>query len=113
MSIFTSKSFKSIFLAVLMVTMSLSAGIVELHRSPLADANDVAAVGAGCAFITRASGEAIYVDPVNGSDAWDVPGRVQKQHFLTHSTTLLLTMKSFCTAGGITKTSLSMAKITC
>ena len=30
-----------------MVTMSLSAGIVELHRSPLADANDVAAVGAG------------------------------------------------------------------
>ncbi|DAC47620.1 MAG TPA: hypothetical protein D7H93_00570, partial [Candidatus Poseidoniales archaeon] len=71
MSIFTSKSFKSIFLAVLMVTMSLSAGIVELHRSPLADANDVAAVGAGCAFITRSSGEAIYVDPVNGSDAWD------------------------------------------
>ena len=54
-----------------MVTMSLSAGIVELNRSPLADANDVAAVGAGCAFITRASCEAIYVDPVNVSDAWD------------------------------------------
>ncbi|MDA8610547.1 putative Ig domain-containing protein, partial [Euryarchaeota archaeon] len=54
-----------------MVSMSLSVGIVELHRSPLTNANDVAGVGAGCAFITRASGEAIYVDPVNGSDAWD------------------------------------------
>ena len=54
-----------------MVTMSLSVGIVELNRASLADANDAAAVGAGCAFVTRASGEAIYVDPVNGSDDWD------------------------------------------
>ncbi|MDA9829639.1 putative Ig domain-containing protein, partial [Candidatus Poseidoniaceae archaeon] len=70
-AVLNRKSIKSIWLAVLMVSMSLSVGIVELHRSPLTNANDVAGVGAGCAFITRASGEAIYVDPVNGSDAWD------------------------------------------
>ncbi|MBL6807347.1 MAG: hypothetical protein ISQ54_07800, partial [Candidatus Poseidonia sp.] len=64
-------SAKSIFLAVLMVTMSLSAGIVEINRAPWLETEDVAAVGAGCASITRASGEAIYVDPVNGSDAWE------------------------------------------
>lgn len=63
-----TKSFKSILLAVLMVSMSLSVGIVELNRTPLAGSDVVASVGAGCAFITRASGETIYVDPVNGSD---------------------------------------------
>jgi hypothetical protein len=66
-----TKSFKSILLAVLMVSMSLSVGIVELNRTPLAGSDVVASVGAGCAFITRASGETIYVDPVNGSDEWD------------------------------------------
>ena len=70
-AVLNRKSIKSIWLAVLMVSMSLSVGIVELNRTPLVDAIGVASVGAGCAFITRASGEAIYVDPVNGSDAWD------------------------------------------
>jgi len=66
-----SQSFKSIFLAVLMVTMSLSAGIVEISRTPLLDSQDVASVGAGCSYISRSAGESIYVDPVNGSDDWD------------------------------------------
>jgi hypothetical protein len=43
-----SQSFKSIFLAVLMVTMSLSVGIVEISRTPMLDSQDVASVGASC-----------------------------------------------------------------
>jgi alpha-tubulin suppressor-like RCC1 family protein len=66
-----SQSFKSIFLAVLMVTMSLSAGIVEISRTPMLDSQDVASVGASCSYISRSVGESIYVDPVNGSDDWD------------------------------------------
>ena len=66
-----SQSFKSIFLAVLMVTMSLSVGIVEISRTPMLDSQDVASVGASCSYISRSAGESIYVDPVNGSDDWD------------------------------------------
>jgi len=45
-------SAKSIFLAVLIVTMSLSAGIVEINRAPWLETEDVAAFGAGCPSIT-------------------------------------------------------------
>ena len=62
---------KSVLLVVLMVSMSLSAGIVEINRAPWLETEKTASVGAGCAFISRGSGEAIYVDSVNGSDAWD------------------------------------------
>jgi len=51
--------------------MSLSAGIVEISRTPMLDSQDVASVGAGCSYISRSAGESIYVDPVNGSDDWD------------------------------------------
>ena len=54
-----------------MVTMSLSAGIVEISRTPMLDSQDVASVGASCSYISRSVGESIYVDPVNGSDDWD------------------------------------------
>jgi len=54
-----------------MVTMSLSAGIVEISRTPMLDSQDVASVGASCSYISRSAGESIYVDPVNGSDDWD------------------------------------------
>ncbi|MDP6199487.1 MAG: putative Ig domain-containing protein, partial [Candidatus Poseidonia sp.] len=62
---------KSVMLVVLMLSMSLSAGIVEINRAPWLETKDVAGVGAACGSITRSAGTPIFVDAVNGSDTWD------------------------------------------
>ena len=64
-------SAKSVILVLLMLSMSLSAGIVEINRVPMLDAQDVSAVGASCSSITRDSGTPIFVDSGNGSDEWE------------------------------------------
>ena len=66
-----SNGAKAVALVVLMLSMSLSAGIVEINRVPLLDAQDVSAVGASCSSITRDSGTPIFVDSGNGSDEWE------------------------------------------
>ena len=64
---------RAVMLAALMLSMSLSAGLIEVNRAPfLETAEEGSATSAAvCTNLQRPVGSPIHVDPVNGSNDWE------------------------------------------